>query len=120
MSLSLGLRRMATGALLAAATAAQAGAPYDLPWPTPGQSLRYQSCGCADACWTAELRDPRAQRPLARLRCDCETLFSTVGQAAEQQAAPNCQAFEGEDKFSRIPAAMRALIAPAAASAPTR
>lgn len=55
---------------------------YRLDWPHPGEVLTYRACGCADACWVAEVRHRRTQALQARLRCDCETLFY------EQPSAP--------------------------------
>lgn len=49
--------------------------PYELDWPIKQQALTYQSCGCADDCWVAEVSDRQSRIFLGRLRCDCSTLF---------------------------------------------
>ncbi len=46
-----------------------------IAWPSKGEILSYQSCGCADSCWQAELQERHSRILKARLRCDCETLF---------------------------------------------
>lgn len=38
---------------------AQSGGSYKLNWDVPGEELIYRSCGCADACWVAEVRSVR-------------------------------------------------------------
>jgi hypothetical protein len=75
-----------------------AGASYPLDWAHRGEVLQYRSCGCADSCWVAEVKNQRTGQTLATLRCDCERLFSRVGavRAAEVQRAPSCAAFEGD------------------------
>ena len=42
---------------------------YELPWRTRGEVLEYRSCGCADSCWVAEVRDTRTKALKGRLRC---------------------------------------------------
>ena len=81
---------------LASPTAWAAGKAYPLDWGRPGETLQYRSCGCADSCWVAEVKNRRTRQTLARLRCDCERLFSQTGaRGPEVERAPNCSAFEG-------------------------
>ncbi|MES2610820.1 MAG: hypothetical protein V4679_11305 [Pseudomonadota bacterium] len=89
---------------LASPTLWAAGGAYPLDWGRSGEVLEYRSCGCADSCWVAEVKNRRTRQTLARLRCDCERLFSQVGtRGAEKERAPSCSAFEGtKDKQSAI------------------
>ncbi|MBB6558631.1 hypothetical protein HNP48_001295 [Acidovorax soli] len=81
---------------LASPTLSAAGGAYPLDWGRSGEVLEYRSCGCADSCWVAEVKNRRTRQTLASLRCDCERLFSRVGaRVPEVQRAPNCAAFEG-------------------------
>lgn len=78
-------------------------AEYRLPWPHKNQILLYHSCGCADACWVAELRDRHKPGLKARLRCDCSKLFFKSGNNAEKMPGASCQEFqESEDKAALI------------------
>lgn len=53
---------------------------YRLKWPVKSESLSYHSCGCADACWVAEVHDKQSKSMKASFKCDCERLhFSTAG-----------------------------------------
>ena len=73
--------------------------PTPLDWRVPGEVLVYRSCGCADACWVAEVRDRRTQAVKARLRCDCETLhFERVAVAAKPVALGTCDTLNGSDR----------------------
>ncbi|TWI43720.1 hypothetical protein IP92_04773 [Pseudoduganella flava] len=101
--------------LLLAASAARAGSPHDvytLPWPDKKLQLTYHTCGCADSCWVAELRERRTKRLMAKLRCDCERLlFSRSPAFQETVVAPSCDAFnDGSDKNGRIVAEMKRLV----------
>ena len=49
---------------------------YPLDWGRAGETLQYRSCGCADRCWVAEVKNQRSRKTLATLRCDCERLFA--------------------------------------------
>lgn len=94
----MGRTRIAAVLLLALASPAlrAAGSTYPLDWGRSGETLQYRSCGCADSCWVAEVKNRRTRQTLATLRCDCERLFSRVGaRGTEVQQAPSCSAFEG-------------------------
>lgn len=78
-----------------------AGTWQPLDWPNRQETARYRSCGCADACWIAEVHDRKRQLK-ARLRCDCEVVLAQIGKAPERQIAANCSAFEQGDKFDAI------------------
>ena len=55
--------------------------------------------------------DDRSRRLNARLRCNCETLFATVGKTgAEYVYANSCSAFENDDKAEVIQTTMEQLL----------
>lgn len=90
---------------------AQAGIQNEsLPWPRQDEVLLYSSCGCADSCWKAELRDRRSHVLKARLRCDCEAVFFLRPPEKERLLAQTCSAFDGPDKFNAIGQAMEAQV----------
>ncbi|GKS83410.1 hypothetical protein AVMA1855_04680 [Acidovorax sp. SUPP1855] len=92
---------------LTAGMAAHAGATgaYALDWPHAGEALTYRSCGCADACWVAEVRDRRTKALKARLRCDCETLHYQQASAGPRESAVGaCEPINGSE---RKPEALR-------------
>ncbi len=64
---------------------------YELPWPIKSESLIYHSCGCADSCWVAEVRDRQNHRVLFTLRCDCEMLFFSAGNSGERPLNESCK-----------------------------
>ena len=81
-----------------------------LAWKPPAEILEYHSCGAADACWVAQVKNMKTKRKIATLRCDGEKLFSSVGKHAEVIAAEDCHRFESENKFQVIPEALRTLL----------
>ncbi|ARN19788.1 hypothetical protein A4W93_07605 [Piscinibacter gummiphilus] len=83
-----------------------------LAWKHPGETLVYRSCGCADACWVAEVRDRRTSAVKARLRCDCEVLhFERLAVAAPPVTLGSCEALNGsEHKADAIGEALDALL----------
>lgn len=89
------------------AKAAGPRAKYNLDWPRPGEELTYQSCGCADSCWTAELR--KGSKLKARLRCDCEKLYFAKGQGPELLVSDTCNEFNAEGKMDLIPQRVKEL-----------
>ena len=98
--------------LAAGAHAASGTGPSTLPWKTQGEVLQYRSCGCADACWVAEVRSVPGKALKARLRCDCERLHFSVGaKGAERVYAPSCEASEGPGKPQWISQTMQRLLA---------
>jgi len=103
------LRRLllSVGLAAVAATIAQAQssrADQVLDWPRDGEVLHYRSCGCADDCWVAEVTDRRTHVLKARLRCDCETLFSYRPLAEPARAvAGRCEVIHASgDKLGAI------------------
>ncbi|QLI80338.1 hypothetical protein HZU75_01640 [Chitinibacter fontanus] len=84
--------------------------PSPLDWPNQREVLWYHSCGCADACWVAELRNRKNQQIKARLRCDCEQVFFRLGKQPEQQYASSCSAFSDENKFQEITRTLHELV----------
>lgn len=78
---------------------------YRLGWPVKGEILAYHSCGCADACWVAEVRDSRTKTMKSRLRCDCERLhFLRPGLVDEHVISNSCDDINNSDDK---PAAIR-------------
>ena len=55
---------------------------YELPWAQHDEVLMYHACGCADACWVAEVRARANNAVRARLSCDCESLSYAAGAKA--------------------------------------
>lgn len=95
-----------------ASPALWASGTYPLDWAHPGETLEYRSCGYADSCWVAEVKNRRTRQTLARLRCDCERLFSQTGaRGPEVERAPSCAAFGGTaDKPGAIREALEKLL----------
>jgi hypothetical protein len=107
--------------VLASVLAVQASAAggtgvYELRWSKATELLEYRSCGCADACWVAEVRSRKTRALKARLRCDCEKLFASVGTNNSKSAriekihAQSCVAFENADKAEAISKALEQLL----------
>lgn len=83
-----------------------------LDWPRSDQVLSYRTCGCADACWVAEVSDARTRVLKARLRCDCETLFIyRPGAEPQREVAGPCEDLDRSgDKFGAIAGRLKALL----------
>ncbi|MBY0243653.1 MAG: hypothetical protein K2X55_30545 [Burkholderiaceae bacterium] len=81
---------------------AQSGQSYKLTWNVPGEELIYRSCGCADACWIAEIRNLRKMKVKATLRCDCEKLHFSEGKGFERVVAQDCNEFNDVGKMELI------------------
>lgn len=79
---------------------------YRLDWrPHAGEVLSYRSCGCADACWVAEVRDQRTSALKARLRCDCESLhYARSSNPYKEKALDSCETI---NRSGRKPEAIR-------------
>ncbi len=95
--------------LLAPASQAAGGTPESmLPWPKKNEVLAYHSCGCADACWVAEVRQRSSKAVRARLHCDCEKLsYWSAASADEEVIGATCAAINDQpDKFELIPRLM--------------
>lgn len=94
---------------------------YHLKWPVPSEALSYHACGCADACWVAELRDKPKREVKATLRCDCEMLhFSASGRSsvADISLGTCAPLNESMQKFELIPSRLRLLTKVAALPKP--
>jgi hypothetical protein len=83
---------------------------YELAWKKSGEVLEYHSCGCADSCWVAEVKNRKTNILKARLRCDCERLYYSYGVAPEQQYAQSCAAFETGEKLKAIRETMELIL----------
>jgi hypothetical protein len=84
---------------------------YDLEWKNPSEVLEYHSCGCADACWIAEVKDRKTKKLKARLRCDCERLYYRPGRdASERLHAKSCAVFDVPNKPEMIQKTMSKLL----------
>jgi len=77
---------------------------YNLDWRVDGEVLAYHTCGCADACWIAEVRHTTTNAIQSRLRCDCEKLyFSHPGLSNENIVSESCSSInENADKPDAI------------------
>ena len=66
---------------------------YELPWPHKNEILMYHSCGCADSCWVAEVRERKTKKVLNRLSCDCTSLsYSKNGSKRDAPIHESCEA----------------------------
>lgn len=81
-----------------------------LPWEPKTETVEYHSCGAADACWVAQVKNRKTKKRIALLRCDGEKLFSGMGRHPETIAAENCHQFETDDKFNEITATLQTLL----------
>jgi hypothetical protein len=83
-----------------------------LPWPRKGEQLTYRSCGCADSCWLAELRDRKSRRLVASLRCDCSSLLVTYpAKSPERELTNSCSDLnERADKRAAIAEKMKNVV----------
>lgn len=114
--LSAGL--VCAGLLLALSGApAQAQTPLrpaaqTLDWERSDEVLTYRTCGCADACWVAEVTDRRTHILKARLRCDCETLLAYRPLAEPARTVEGrCEAVNASgDKFGALRARLQGLL----------
>ncbi len=102
-------------ALLLCANGAQAQAshiPRTLDWSRSDEVLTYRTCGCADACWVAEVTDRRTHILKARLRCDCETLLAYRPLAEPARTVEGrCEAVNASgDKFGALRARLQGLL----------
>ena len=70
---------------------------YPLDWHAPGEVLLYHTCGCADACWVAEVRVERTKVLKARLQCDCEMLHFKRP-SAKPKVLGSCEAINTSDQ----------------------
>lgn len=84
-----------------------------LAWANKSEMLTYRSCGCADSCWVAELRERASKRLKARLRCDCATLFARYpANASERELPGSCSAInDSDDKMAAIAQTMKRMVA---------
>ena len=97
--------------LMGAANASSNPQPYTLDWPVKGEQLTYRSCGCADACWVAELQSGNRKKLKATLRCDCSSLYVIYpANATEQKLAESCSMNDGPDKMAEISSKMKAVV----------
>lgn len=75
--------------------AASFGNPADQPlWTGKQERIVYNTCGCADSCWIAELKDRQTRRTKAALRCDCQQLYFKRAGQREHVIEDNCNVFE--------------------------
>lgn len=116
-TLGLRMKRHAIIILLSLAAAgsvnAQSGRSYKLDWDVPGEELTYRSCGCADSCWIAEVRNVKRMSVKATLRCDCEKLHFADGKGIEKVVAQDCNEFNEVGKMDLIPKRTKELMSQA-------
>ncbi len=75
---------------------------YNLNWGSSDEVLEYHSCGCSDSCWVAEVLDKKTRQIKARLRCDCEKSYfsigaNKIGSKSEHIYEKSCSRFENLD-----------------------
>src|SRR5262245_5247488 len=80
-----------------------------LEWKNKNEILEYQSCGCADSCWTAKLLNKKREL-IAELRCDCKSAFAKTTAKLEWKYAESCEEFEQENKMEAITNAIKKLV----------
>ena len=85
---------------------------YSLPWAEKSEQLTYRSCGCADSCWIAELRERKSKRLKAVLRCDCSNLHGVYpANSSEKELQESCSEInDGSDKMDAVSIRMKRLI----------
>ena len=81
-----------------------------LAWKPKTEFLEYHSCGAADACWVAQIKNKKTKKRIALLRCDGEKFFSILEKHSEIIAADDCRRFENGNKFQEIPKTLRTLL----------
>jgi hypothetical protein len=82
-----------------------------LDWSKKSEVLEYHSCGCADSCWIAELKNKRTKKVMARLRCNCEKIFSLSPRSKDEVIfRADCKMFEGMDKLDVITSEIKKLM----------
>ena len=87
--------------LIFSSAQAESGKKSNLDWPNPKEKLVYYSCGCADACWVADLQNKASGKSKIELICGCETMHLKI-KGVEKPYDGQCKTFENEDKFERI------------------
>ena len=101
-------------AALAATTSLFASFPsveYRLPWHYKGERLYYRSCGAADACWVAEVRETKTKQVKARLRCDSTKMFYSVGNTLKELPfSESCDTANTDEKFKIIPKLLQKIL----------
>lgn len=77
---------------------------YQFSWANSKERLDYQSCGCADNCWTAKIYDTsvRKERLKLELHCDCESMHLSIAGGKPIKYLDSCAAFQGENKNEAI------------------
>lgn len=85
---------------------------YTLSWAEKSEQLTYRSCGCADGCWIAELRERKSKRLKASLRCDCSNLLGVYpAKSSERELQKGCSEInERNDKMDAISKMMKSLV----------
>lgn len=85
---------------------------YVLPWKNKSEQLTYHSCGCADSCWVAELRESRTKRLKATLRSDCSKLHAIYpANSPERELSKSASVInEQADKMNMISSEMKNLV----------
>jgi hypothetical protein len=85
---------------------------YSLPWTEKSEQLTYRSCGCADGCWIAELRERKSKRLKAVLRCDCSNLHGVYpANSSERELQESCSEInDRSDKMDAVSKMMKRLI----------
>jgi hypothetical protein len=75
---------------------------YALSWSNPKEVLIYRSCGCADACWTATVKDKKTGAVKATLKRNCDRLAYALGRRPLQALTMPLEPFDSENKNQKI------------------
>lgn len=74
---------------------------YVLGWKNKSEQLTYHSCGCADSCWVAELRESKTKSLKATLRSDCSKLHAIYPANSPERELPR-PASEINDRVDKM------------------
>ena len=98
--------------LLISSSAAAGHETYVLAWQNKLEQLTYRSCGCADSCWVAQLRERKTKRLRATLRSDCSKLHAIYpANSPERELSKSASEInESADKMDAISQEMKSLV----------
>ena len=74
-----------------------------IEWHNSKYKVVYQTCGCADMCWSATLIESKLNKRIAKIRSDCEAVFFSKTECdSERRLSVPPDWFQSEDKFLKI------------------
>jgi hypothetical protein len=85
---------------------------FTLTWANKSERLTYRSCGCADSCWVAKLRERKTLHIKAILSCNCENLYFIFPINSKEEAlGKSCNKInDSSDKFKLISDEIKSII----------